>query len=586
MKKIKQILTAALLFCASFAFADTNLVKLGHITVTDGVAQYKNATVTGSGSIYAIYANVSKGALITTGSIGSPAYTDTLSEHQTGIWTYGSTGITTSQAQSYIQSLAFNYEEGMTITIELDPNKTTIPSGVTVTQFTPEPAKILSDKAGTAYTGKTVSNSGGTPHYYMFVPYSTTALANQDTKWTDAYDKAKTYTFLGMKGYLATITSAAEDKVLDAITSKGGWAGAARTTTTDITKFDTDNSSNLSYGGEASACTWNWVCGPEAGYGVRTSTTVATKTPVEKNYTEYAKWYGTSQPDGSGSGNNIEAYFQVHFGEGLTWNDLPVSYGYHNTYGYLIHGYFVEFSDYKKVSGYTEPAAVALLAGQVYNTTKGQDYSSIADAVADATSGDSLSLMADQVVLNQDTSGKTIVINTNGYKITGSFAVSDGSLTINSEADKLDLTALTVSGGKFVTDKIKCATVTVTGGTLNITGTKDTVTLAKAEVGGGAFTLNGATASEVSVTGGTFTVDGLVKIPSLTLAKGNKVTFGSNADNGSEITLSSTLQAGVITENFKGTLGQAINFPEDVADYLLVKTKKGELKVKQHKSAW
>lgn len=480
MKKIKQILTAALLFCVSFAFADTNLVKLGHITVTDGVAQYKNATVTGSGTIYAIYANVSKGSLITTGSIGSPTYTDTLSAHQTGIWAYNN-GITTSQAQTYIQSLAFNYEEGMTITIELDPNKTTIPSGVTVTQFTPEPAKIFSDKAGTADTGKTVSNSGGTPHYYMFVPYSTTALANQDTKWTDAYDKAKTYTFLGMKGYLATITSAAEDKVLDAITSKGGWAGAARTTTTVISKFDTDNSSNLSYGGDVSACTWNWVCGPEAGYGVRTSTTVATKKPVKENYTEYAKWYGTGQPDGSGSG---EAYFQVHFGANLTWNDLPVSYGKQGS-DYLVHGYFVEFSDYKKVSGYTEPAAVALQAGQVYNTINGQDYSSIADAVADASSGDILSLMADQVVLKQDTSGKTIVINTNGHKITGSFAVSDGSLTINSEADKLDLTALTVSGGKFVTDNIKCATVTVTGGTLNITGTKDTVTLAKAEVWGG-----------------------------------------------------------------------------------------------------
>ncbi len=581
MKKIKQILTAALLFCASFAFADTNLVKLGHITVTDGVAQYKNATVTGSGTIYAIYANVSKGSLITTGSIGDPKYTDTLSEHQTGIWAYIN-GITTSQAQSYIQSLAFNYKEGMTITIELDPNKISIPPGVTVTQFTPEPAKIVSDKAGTAYTGKTVSNSGGTPHYYMFVPYSTTALASQDTKWTDAYDKAKGYTFLGMKGYLATITSAAEDKVLDAITSKGGWAGAARTTTTDISKFDTDNYSNLSYGGEASACTWNWVCGPEAGYGVRTSTTVAAKKPVKENYTEYAKWYGTGQPDGSGSG---EAYFQVHFGTGLTWNDLPVSYGKQGS-DYLIHGYFVEFSDYKKVSGYTEPAAVALLAGQVYNEKNGQDYSSIADAVADASSGDILSLMADQVVLNQDTSGKTLVINTNGYKITGSFAVSDGSLTINSETDKLDLTALTVSGGKVVTDKIKCTTVTVTGGILTITGTKDTVTIAKAEVGGGAFTLNGATAGEVSVTGGTFTVDGLVKIPSLTLAKGNKVTFGSNADNGSEITLSRTLPAGVITENFNGTLGEAINFPEDVTEYLLVKTKKGELKVKPHKSAW
>lgn len=117
MKKIKQIITAALLFCAFSAFADTNVVKLGHITVTDSVAQYKNATVTGSSTIYAIYANVDKGSLITSGSIGAPTYTDTLSAHQTGIWTYND-GITSSQAQTYVQSLAFNYVEGMIVTIE------------------------------------------------------------------------------------------------------------------------------------------------------------------------------------------------------------------------------------------------------------------------------------------------------------------------------------------------------------------------------------------------------------------------------------------------------------------------------------
>ena len=584
MKKIKQILAAALLFCAFSAFADTatNVLKLGHITVENGVAKYKNATVTGSGGVSAISVHVDKGSIITT-DIGTPNYTDTLTAHQTGIWTY-SPALTTSEAQSKVTSLSFNYVEGMTITIDVDSNTISIPSGVAVTQFTPE-VVVACDANGNS-TEVEIPNSGGTPHYYMFVPYDTSATVGN---WTDAYNAAKGWTFLGMKGYLATITSAAEDGVLDAITTLGGWAGAARIKTTGTaSSLDADTCTNIYVGGATNAvCAWSWVCGPEAGYGIRTPSTAGghtTADPQAKAYVPYAKWLSqTGQPDGTT--DTGEAYFQVHFGG--NWNDLPI------TYTTWCKGYFVEFSDYKKVSGYKEPASVALQSCQVYDTTNGQDYSSIAEAVANADSGDILQLMADQVVSEQDTEGKKLVINTNGHKITGSFAVSSGSFTINAEDAKVDLTALKVSGGEFTIEKITCGTVTVTGGKLAINGTKDTVSLAKAAVSGGEFTLKGATfastdkiTSNVLVEGGTFTVDGLVTIPSLTLAQGNKVVFGENADNGSEITLSSTLPTGIITENFPGALGGVISLPSGVTDYLLIKTKTGELKIKQHKSAW
>ncbi len=582
MKKIKQILTGAMLFCASFAFA--NELKLGHITVSDGVAKYKNATLSGDSTVYAISVHVDKGSIVTT-DIGAPTYTDTLSAHQTGIWTYND-GIGVSVAQAKVQSLAFNYEEGMTITISVDSNTTSIPSGVAVTQFTPEPAKIVSNKEGTKYTGTTIPNSGGTPHYYMFVSFTSEGLSTDKWYWGTAYNSAKTYTFLGMKGYLATITSQAEDKVLDNITTLGGWAGAARTSTRDINLFDTDKDTNLSYDSvDAAYATWNWVCGPEAGYGVRTSTGVANKEPVKGGYTEYAKWYNTSQPDYS---NQSEKYFQVHFSGSGQWNDLP------NVYSDYSEGYFVEFSDYNKVSGYTEPASVALQACQVYNQTQDQDYSSIADAVSNANTGDILVLMSDQVASAQDAAGKNLVLNTNGYNITGSFTVSEGSFKVNAEENKVNLTTLTVSGGDFVIDKLKCQTVNVTGGTLTINGTTSTASLTNASLSGGSFTLNGGAVDStgtLSVSGGTFTVDSLVTIPSLKLTAGQKVVFEDSVNSGSQITLSSELptSGGVITSGFGAAgldLGQVINFPSGITDYMLIKNKDGELKVKQHKSAW
>jgi hypothetical protein len=73
-----------------------------------------------------------------------------------------------------------------------------------------------------------------------------------------AYNDAKTYTYLGMQGYLATITSSEEDAALDWLTTDSGWAGSIRLTPT---AYDQDpwpiNSSTDNY--------WRWVCGPVAG---------------------------------------------------------------------------------------------------------------------------------------------------------------------------------------------------------------------------------------------------------------------------------------------------------------------------------
>jgi hypothetical protein len=50
------------------------------------------------------------------------------------------------------------------------------------------------------------SSSGGNDHYYEFVPA-------QAIEWSDAQTAAAARTFNGQNGYLATLTSAAEDSL-------------------------------------------------------------------------------------------------------------------------------------------------------------------------------------------------------------------------------------------------------------------------------------------------------------------------------------------------------------------------------------
>ncbi len=525
----------------TFCFA--NSVKLGHISLSgsgsDTVASFPDATVTlDSGTkVRAISVSVDSGYIKSSGKLDSEADfsdADKNDNHKTKIWFFYN-GIEADAATNYVRGLSLSYEEGMTLTLDVNPNETTIPKGVTVTQFTPPPAKKASSD-GTELS-EYIPNSGGTPHYYICVE-NTAGIT-----WGNAYNAAKGYTFLGMTGYLVTVTCSDEDKVLDNLNPGVAWGGGARIIPGKTT-LDPDTASGIAHGNTAAntskdKCAWSWVCGPEAGYGIRTDssrTGSTTGTPKNTYYTSYQNW-NNGEPNGPYEGWS-ETCFQVH--SNYKWNDLAET---------VTHSlYFVEFSDYKTKDDYKQPASITLKLNQVYDTTKKQDYSSIAEAVSNAESGDKLLLLADQTAADQGTEGKKLTINTEGKILTGSFAVTGGSFTVN--------------------------------------GTTDTVQLTKASVTGGAFTLNGGSAGEVSVTGGTFTVDSLVTIPSLILAAGQKVIFGSNASESSEITLSSTLPAGVITENFKGSLGQVINFPAGITDYLLIKTKTGELKIKQHKSAW
>lgn len=150
-------------------------------------------------------------------------------------------GLTAEEAQSKLRELIFSDQRadkttGIDIRIDVDGNETS--ANMTGNQLTYYP------------------DNG---HYYMYI--------TGNIPWTDAYNNAKSYTFQGMKGYLATVMSQDEMIVLRRIVSKAGGydhLGGARYSGIN----DADSLNGLSYatlwpGSGYKASVYYWVCGPE-----------------------------------------------------------------------------------------------------------------------------------------------------------------------------------------------------------------------------------------------------------------------------------------------------------------------------------
>lgn len=208
-------------------------------------------------------------------------------------------GLTAEEAQSKLREIIFKDQRadkttGIDIRIDVDGNETSA-----------------------NMTGNQLSYYPDNGHYYMYV--------NGNIPWTDAYNNAKSYTFQGMKGYLATVMTQDEMIVLRRIVSSGGGydhLGGARYSGIN----DADSLNGLSYspiwpsGYYASG--YYWVCGPEG--KPQTNIPWSLWRPGEPNI---------------GEGSDTWEYNVCIIKNDIKLNDIANNTGYPK-------GYYVEFGGY------------------------------------------------------------------------------------------------------------------------------------------------------------------------------------------------------------------------------------------------
>jgi len=203
-------------------------------------------------------------------------------------------------------------------------------------------------------TGSTIA------HYYEFIP-------SPAITWTAAKVAAETKTYFGLKGYLVTIMSAAENNFAFKSIAKKGWLGA----------------NDAAIEGD-----WSWITGPESGTlfykGQSPSGTAAGGL--------YNNWDAVEPNNSGGSGEDY-----AHFTATGKWND------YANTTP--VDGYYVEYG------GMSGDPVISISGSKTINLTVAPPTITTSTGSNTLISGNTLPVVIDPNVVVSSTNPATTVDN-------------------------------------------------------------------------------------------------------------------------------------------------------------------------------
>lgn len=172
-------------------------------------------------------------------------------------------------------------------------------------------------------------------HYYEAGP----VIAS----WTQAIEEAEKHSYMGMQGYLVTVTNQAEQDFVFSLVNTDTWIGGtcddaytmktrswARNYRTNNVDSPTRWSSTNTFRSGAYS-DYYWVTGPEAGLMMGQCYNNQNRkhaTNPETGETMYMNW-ASGQPDGPASTSEQWMQLAVHSGGGTGgfWNDLPNQFG-------------------------------------------------------------------------------------------------------------------------------------------------------------------------------------------------------------------------------------------------------------------
>lgn len=250
------------------------------------------------------------------------------------------------------ESIAFEWQQGTT--------KEQIESFIRTVRFTTaQQIQTVSVYASTHSTASMKTTVGGQEinlyyfngHFYGYVPMT------GSNKWSDAYKESKTAYFCGAQGYLATLTSRAEDRfILSSFKDYGnyakkGWIGCTRAILADGSSYsDADtvwkDLDKFDFATNREQFIWRWVSGPEAGerfgyqtnaYGDGTNGDGGFVTDAGK----FSNWNNTNniEPNGGATTNEAFGYYgKYEYGR---WNDNE------DISSDGVYGYYIEFGGYE-----------------------------------------------------------------------------------------------------------------------------------------------------------------------------------------------------------------------------------------------